>query len=79
MWQGWCSKKGMANKRFVKPIRPNPSIPAIADQGTIDANRDRIARDEYRYCLREAKRLHPDWTLKQRQEYAQRSASELFD
>lgn len=69
----------MANKRFVKPIKPNPQIPAIADQGTIDANRDIIARDEYRYCLREAKRQHPEWTLKQRQEYARNSAQSLFD
>lgn len=69
----------MANRRFVKPVRPNPCIPAIADQGTIDANRDRIARDEYRYCLAEAKRQHPDWTLAQRQAYARNSANSLFD
>lgn len=69
----------MANKRFVKPIRPDVTIPAIRDQATIDANRDVIARDEYRYSLAEAKRQHPEWTLKQRQEYAQQSVASLFE
>lgn len=69
----------MANKRFVKPIRPNATIPAIADQGTINANRDALWRDEYRYALAYARKRYPNWTLAERQAYAQRSAHALFD
>lgn len=70
----------MANKRFIKPIRPNVTITPVVDiTQTVKDNRDAICRDEYRYCLAEAKRQHPDWTLAQRQAYARNVAQSLFD
>ena len=69
----------MANKRFVKPVRPDITIPAIRDAETIRTNSEALYRDEYRYTLAESRRRHPDWTLAQRQEHARASASSLFE
>ena len=69
----------MPNKRFQKPIRPDVTIPAIRDEATIQANREVLYRDEYRYAMAESRRQHPEWTLAQRQAYARNAANCLFD
>lgn len=70
----------MANKHFVKPIKIMPAKEKTLEDWQREAdNRERICQEEYCYCLLEAKRLHPEWTLKQRQEYARNSAQSLFD
>lgn len=79
----------MANKRFIKKdLDGNVLTPELiaakaaanaAVHKALEAERDKMAINEYRYCLAEARRQHPDWTLKQRQEYAQRSAAALFE
>ena len=43
------------------------------------ASRDRSALREYKTALADAKRLHPEWTLAQRQEYARKCAQSLFE
>lgn len=69
----------MASKRFVKPVKPIPTIVKSFDWEAFDKNRSKLARNEYAYCMAEAKRIHPEWTLKQRQEYASRSVDSMFD
>lgn len=76
----------MANKRYVKMqkiVKATLALPSreerIADWSKRQEQRDTVAQNEYRYCLAEAKRQHPDWTLAQRQAYARNAASSLFD
>jgi hypothetical protein len=45
----------------------------------IHTSRDKIAREEYRHALAEAKRKHPEWSLRERQAYARKCAQSLFD
>lgn len=73
----------MANKRFVKPVKPIAAEPikmmTAEDLDRVMRERGKIAKAEYVYCLAEAKRQHPEWTLKQRQAYARHAAESLFD
>lgn len=70
----------MASKRFIKPTKPEPiSIVLQLTSAERDAARQKMYRSEYLYCMAEAKRQHPEWTLKQRQAYANESVWALFD
>ena len=76
-----CEVEIMASKRFVKPLRLESvhREKTLEDWNREDKARTKSCEDEYRYCLAEAKRLHPDWTLAQRRAYARESANSLFD
>lgn len=73
----------MASKTFQRPIKLIVKPINVQEQLDAQLKRDRnmanARRIEYQYAMAYAKRTNPDWTLRQRQEYARRSVEELFD